>query len=77
MPRIKSLITHIEIDEALRSHYCQASKKHRISQGDKRLKVKNQRGWDHYCLECAKRILLTDINKLTEYYKGVLSELNK
>ena len=64
MARIKSLIIRVEIDEALRSHNCQRSSSHRIIKGQKRLKVRNGRSWDHYCLECARTILARDIGKL-------------
>jgi len=47
---IKSLVTHVEIDTAGKAHNCQASAKHRIEKGDERLKVRNGRSWDHYCL---------------------------
>ncbi len=43
MPRIRSLLTGIEVDEARRSHNCQGNAKHRIGQGAKRLKVRNGR----------------------------------
>ena len=61
---IKSLITHVEVDTAGKAHNCQASAKHRIERGDIRLKVRNGRSWDHYCLACAKNIIGRDIEKL-------------
>lgn len=61
---IKSLVTHVEIDIAGKAHNCQANAKHRIEKGDVRLKVRNGRSWDHYCLGCAKNIIGRDIEKL-------------
>ena len=61
---IKSLVTHVEIDTAGKAHNCQASAKHRIEKGDVRLKVRNGRSWDHYCLDCSKKIIGRDIEKL-------------
>ncbi len=61
---IKSLVTRVEIDTAGKAHNCQASAKHRIEKGDVRLKVRNDRSWDHYCLDCAKKIIGRDIEKL-------------
>lgn len=61
---IKSLITQVEIDTAGKAHNCQANAKHRIEKGGVRLKVRNGRSWDHYCLECAKKIIARDIAKL-------------
>ncbi len=61
---IKSLVTHVEIDTAGKAHNCQASAKHRIEKGNVRLKVRNGRSWDHYCVDCAKKIIWRDIEKL-------------
>jgi len=71
MARMKSLIIRTEIDVALKSHNCQHSSKHRITKGEKRLKVRNGRSWDHYCLECAKNILQHDAQKLQELSRAV------
>lgn len=64
MPRIKSLVTRFEVDVAQRAHDCQGNGRHRIKCGDTRLKVRNGRGWDHYCIECAKLIIHGDIARL-------------
>jgi hypothetical protein len=64
MPRIKSLIIRVEIDEVQKAHNCQASATHRLVRGDKRLKVRNGRSWDHYCVSCAIAILGRDIAEL-------------
>ncbi len=61
MPRIRSLVTRVEVDVAQRAHNCQGNTRHRIERGDKRLKVRNGRSWDHYCLECAKLIARRDV----------------
>ena len=62
---IKSLVIRAEIDHAIHAHNCQANARHRIHKGDQRLKVRNARSWDHYCLACAVVILKRDIAKLT------------
>jgi hypothetical protein len=72
MPRIRSLVTHIEIDVALKAHDCQGNANHRILRGNARLKVRNERGWDHYCLACAKVIIQRDIASL----QGVAAQLD-
>jgi hypothetical protein len=64
MARIKSIVIQIEIDEAKKAHNCQANANHRINKGDRRLKVRNQRSWDHYCIPCAIKILDQDIAEL-------------
>jgi hypothetical protein len=66
MPRIKSLVIRVEIDNALKSHNCQGNSEHRIQAGNRRLKVRNGRSWDHYCVPCALVILERDIAELNE-----------
>ena len=65
----KSLTKNISIDTALRSHKCRYNKNHQITAGTKRLKVKEGRSETHYCIDCAKRFLEVDINKLNEIFK--------
>lgn len=62
----KSLITRVEVDRALRAHNCQANHRHRLERGHARLKVRNGRSWDHYCVTCAKEILARDVARLTQ-----------
>ncbi len=64
MARIKSLLIPVETDEALKAHNCQASARHRIERGEKRLKVRNGRSWDHYCARCATIIIERDVAEL-------------
>jgi len=64
VPRIKSLVIQVEIDQAKKAHNCQANDRHRVEKGDTRLKVRNGRSWDHYCVACAKVILQRDIAEL-------------
>lgn len=65
MPK-KSLVQRVEIDHALKAHNCQANSRHRLERGDRRLKVHNERSADHYCLECATKIIEQDLAKLQE-----------
>jgi hypothetical protein len=69
VPRIKSLVIRVEVDEALKSHDCQANSRHRIERGHRRLKVRNGRSWDHYCVPCAVAILDHDIAELQALYR--------
>ena len=62
---IKSLVVQVGVDTARNAHNCQANAAHRIKRGDVRLKVRNGRGWDHYCRACAITIIARDISKLT------------
>ena len=66
MPRPKSIIQRVEVDEAQRAHNCQHNRNHRLTRGDRRLKVWNQRSADHYCVSCALGIIARDIAKLRE-----------
>jgi hypothetical protein len=61
---IKSLIIGVRVDTAAAAHNCQGNARHRIIKGDVRLKVRNGRGWDHYCRSCADIIIARDIAKL-------------
>lgn len=64
---IRSLVIRAEIDEAKRAHNCQASKRHRIQQGDIRLAVHiSGQSPDHYCAECARKIIERDLEKLQQ-----------
>lgn len=60
----KSLLIRVEIDTALRAHNCQANRHHRLQRGHTRLKVRNGRSWDHYCVACALSIVQRDLSKL-------------
>lgn len=72
MSRLRSLVLAIEVDTAQRRHSCQRNDKHEILKGDKRLKVKAEgRSPDHYCVECGRKILETDIQEL----QSVLQQL--
>ena len=64
MARIKSLLIGVQVDQAKKSHNCQANSAHRIQGGDTRLKVRNGRSWDHYCVSCARTIIERDILEL-------------
>ena len=64
MARVRSLITAARIDEAGNSHNCQRMAAHRVVKGQKRLKVRNGRSYDHYCIDCAKLIVAHDLEKL-------------
>jgi len=66
MGRIKSYVKNISIDIAIRSHSCKHDKKHLIKAGDKRLKLIVNRSEQHFCVECAKKSLEKDIEKINK-----------
>ena len=74
MPRPKSIIQSVEVDEAQKAHNCQHNKSHRLERGDKRLKVWDQRSPEHYCVTCALDIIARDIAKLQEIEKQLRNE---
>lgn len=71
MPRIRSLITTVELDIAKRTHECQGNSAHRLSKGDRRLAVKKDRGWDYYCIDCGRRILERDASKIASVLQAM------
>ena len=64
VPGTRTLITRAEVDLAKRGHNCKRNQNHRIEQGCRRLKIRNGRSWDHYCMQCAKLIIERDMAKL-------------
>ena len=66
MPRPKSILQRVEVDEAKKAHNCQHNAAHRVMSGDKRLKVSDGRSNEHYCATCAIAIINRDIAKLQE-----------
>ena len=64
MPRIKSRLMRVEIDNAINAHNCQANSRHRLIGGDQRLKVRKGRSWEHYCRPCAVVMIERDIAEL-------------
>lgn len=64
MGRLRTLVANAKVDRAARAHSCQANSRHRLQKGDVRLKVRNGRSWDHYCADCAAKIIASDIKKL-------------
>lgn len=62
----KSLVQRSEVDQVQKAHNCQANAKHRLERGVRRLKVHVDHSHDHYCQECALKIIEGDIAKLQE-----------
>ena len=64
MPRPRSILQRVEVDETKKAHNCQHNRRHRLEKGDKRLKVWANRTAEHYCSACALQIIERDIAKL-------------
>jgi hypothetical protein len=65
MGRIRSILETCRVDQAKKAHNCQANAQHRIKNGDTRLKVRNGRSWDHYCVECGREIVRKGLDRLS------------
>ncbi|XID92244.1 hypothetical protein ACF3MZ_27880 [Paenibacillaceae bacterium WGS1546] len=64
MARPKSFLKSIEVDEAKREHKCQHIPSHQISKSERRLKLKVDRTFEHFCVDCAIKTIEADIAKL-------------
>jgi hypothetical protein len=69
MPKARSILLSLDVDQAVNAHKCKASEKHALVRGDKRLKVKmpgTQQSPDHYCQPCAMKMIKASIDRLKE-----------
>lgn len=74
MPRPKSFLKKLSVDIARRGHKCQHMSTHEIKQGDKRLKLSVNRTDEHYCVECAVKMIDLDIAKLNSIRDDLLKQ---
>jgi hypothetical protein len=72
VPRPKTLVKSISVDDAQRAHSCQHVSSHRVLKGEKRLKLKVNRTYEHFCITCALQIIEADIQKLQRIRDQVL-----
>ncbi len=75
MARNKSFLKKISIDTVIKSHNCAHDSSHRLNPGDKRLKLKQNRNHNHYCIICALKFIEIDISKLTKIKNGLSGNL--
>ena len=52
------------VDEAKKAHNCQHNAAHRLKQGDKRLKLRVGRTYEHFCASCSLDTIQRDITTL-------------
>jgi hypothetical protein len=71
MPRIRSLLTTVQITSAERAHNCQGNANHRIIRGERRLTVTKDRASEHYCLNCGRQILERDATKIAGFLSAI------
>jgi hypothetical protein len=71
VPRIRSLLEAVRIELVKKAHDCQGNAGHRLQKGDRRLGVRNGRGWDNYCLTCGKRILEDDAARIAKVLRAI------
>ncbi|TCW29526.1 hypothetical protein [Christensenella hongkongensis] len=72
MAKIKSFLKSISVDICARKHSCQHNPKHTIYKDDKRLKLKDGRTQEYFCIECAVNSIDKDIEKLKAIKKELL-----
>ena len=72
MAKPRSVLLSLDIDEVVNAHNCKANPaKHRLQRGEKRLKVKlpgTQQSADHYCRDCALKMIELSMSRLQELY---------
>ena len=68
MARSKSLLPNLVVDEAKKAHDCQHNRAHRLQQGDKRLRVRVQRTYEHFCTPSSSRATLPSSRPLPVSY---------
>ncbi|HIF9369769.1 TPA: hypothetical protein ACX6RS_001835 [Photobacterium damselae] len=67
MAKFKSLIVSAKLEVVLRKTVCKHDKKHVMTKGEIRMRVKNStQGESYYCLSCAKIMVTESISKLEE-----------
>lgn len=71
MPRPKSFLPQLIVDQAQRSHTCRQNDSHTIARGQVRLTVKDGREVLRYCPDCAIRFLEADLEEI----RGVVLQL--
>ncbi len=69
MSKPKSFVKSISIDNAKKAHNCQHNSKHRILAGDVRVKLKDGRTTEYFCINCALDTIRRDITMLEEIKK--------
>ena len=55
MGRLKSFLNGVLVDTAGRAHDCQQNRRHRLTKGDRRLKVTGTD--EHFCVTCALQMI--------------------
>ncbi len=66
MAKPKSFVKSISIEKAKKAHNCQHNSKHRILAGDMRLKLKEGRTSEYFCINCALDTIQRDMAILEE-----------
>lgn len=54
---MKSILHRLLVDQAGKAHNCKHNKRHRLERGERRLKFKVQRTYEHFCVQCALRMI--------------------
>lgn len=72
MARNRSFIKNLSVEKAIKSHDCHHDKTHRLSSGETRLKLKQNRRNYFFCVKCATKSIEIDILKLSKIKEELL-----
>jgi hypothetical protein len=75
MPRPKSFLLRLTVDQAGKAHNCQHNSSHRLQKGDVRLKVTEGRTDEHFCRECGLKFIDRDIAELQKLRAALISDI--
>ena len=70
MRRAESVLVSMEFTLASRSHRCGYDKRHRIDAGAARLTIRDDDEEHHYCVQCAKALLVQGADQLQMLLEG-------
>ena len=73
MGRLKSFLNGVLVDTAGRAHDCQHNRRHRLTKGDRRLKVTGTD--EHFCVTCALQMIERDKQRLSTLEQQLRGEL--
>jgi hypothetical protein len=71
MPKVRDILVHVTVEEAVRKRKCHRSGAHRVAAGEVCLVVREALGHKQYCRECAAPILDLAAARLAEIRKAV------
>lgn len=71
MPKVRDILVHVTVEEAVRKRKCHRSGAHCVAAGEVCLVVREDLGHKQYCRECAAPILDLAAARLSEIRKAM------